>query len=116
PASAATWVCTNTSTATPVIDKGKGLVYLISSDGRLHGLSLGTGEEELQPVEFVPPFSRNWSLNLVNGVLYTTVGRGCGNGVAAAASPARAEGAAGTDNAAGAGGARRGGRGGAPAP
>jgi hypothetical protein len=28
----------------------------------------------------VTPFSRNWSLNLVDGVLYTTVGRGCGNG------------------------------------
>ena len=36
PANAATWVCTNTSTATPVIDKSKGLVYLISADGRLH--------------------------------------------------------------------------------
>src|SRR5207344_2278798 len=81
----ATWVCTNTSTATPVIDKSKGLVYLISSDGRLHGLSLGTGEEELQPVDFVPPFSRNWSLNLIDGVLYTTVGRGCGNGTPPAA-------------------------------
>jgi outer membrane protein assembly factor BamB len=58
PASAATWVCTNTSTATPVIDKSKGLVYLLSADGRLHGLSLGTGEEELQQIDFVPPFSR----------------------------------------------------------
>ena len=105
PANAATWVCTNTSTATPVIDKSKGLVYLISADGRLHGLSLGTGEEELQPVDFVPPFSRNWSLNLVNGVLYTTVGRGCGNGVAPAS---RGAAPAGANAAPAGGGAQRG--------
>jgi outer membrane protein assembly factor BamB len=79
PASAANWVCTNTSTATPVVDKSKGIVYVIGADGRLHGLTLNSGEEELAPVEFVPPYSRNWSLNLIDGVLYTTVGRGCGN-------------------------------------
>jgi outer membrane protein assembly factor BamB len=79
PASAATWICTNTSTATPVVDKSKGIVYVIAADGRLHGLTLSTGDEELAPVEFVPPYSRNWSLNLIDGVLYTTVGRGCGN-------------------------------------
>src|SRR5262249_3634633 len=64
---------------TPVVDRQRGIVYLIASDGRLHGVALQTGNEELTPVEFVPPYSRNWSLNLVNGVLYTTVGRGCGN-------------------------------------
>ena len=79
PSSAANWVCTNTSTATPVIDKSKGIIYLIAADGRLHALTLGNGDEELAPVEFVPPYSRNWSLNLIDGVLYTTVGRGCGN-------------------------------------
>jgi outer membrane protein assembly factor BamB len=79
PANLATWLCTNTSTATPVIDKAKGILYLLSADGRLHSLALGTGQDELPPVEFVAPFSRNWSLNLVDGVLYTTVGRGCGN-------------------------------------
>jgi outer membrane protein assembly factor BamB len=75
------WICTNMSTATPVIDKAKGIIYLIAADGRLHGVDLATGEAKLiPPPEFVTPFSRNWSLNLVDGVLYTTVGRGCGNG------------------------------------
>jgi outer membrane protein assembly factor BamB len=79
PSSAANWVCTNTSTATPVVDKPKGVVYVLSADGRLHTLAIGSGDEELPPMDFVAPFSRNWSMNLVDGVLYTTVGRGCGN-------------------------------------
>jgi outer membrane protein assembly factor BamB len=81
PLSTANWICTNTSAATPVIDKAKGIIYLLAADGRLHGTDLATGEAKvLPPPEFVTPFSRNWSLNLVDGVLYTTVGRGCGNG------------------------------------
>jgi outer membrane protein assembly factor BamB len=81
PSQAANWICTNMSTATPVIDKAASTIYLISADGRLHGLDLATGEPKLfPPPQFVTPFSRNWSLNLVDGVLYTTVGRGCGNG------------------------------------
>ena len=79
PVNAANWVCTNTSTATPVIDKANGLIYLIAADGRLHGMDLTTGQRKLLPPEFVPPYSRNWSLNLIDGVIYTTVGRGCGN-------------------------------------
>jgi outer membrane protein assembly factor BamB len=78
PARQATWLCTNTVTATPVIDKAKGIVYLLTSDGVLHGASLADGEDRIAPVDFTPPFSRNWSLNLIDGVLYTTVGRGCG--------------------------------------
>ena len=81
PLSAANWICTNMSTATPVIDKAKNIIYMLSADGRLHGLDLATGEARLvPPPQFVTPYSRNWSLNLVDGVLYTTVGRGCGNG------------------------------------
>ena len=81
PGNPANWLCTNTSTATPVIDKAGGIIYLIAADGRLHGLDLATGERKMS-AEFVSPYSRNWSLNLVNGSLYTTVGRGCGNGPA----------------------------------
>ncbi len=116
PASAANWICTNTSTATPVVDKQKGILYVIGADGRLHSLAAGTGQDELPPVEFVAPYSRNWSLNLIDGVLYTTVGRGCGNAQAnpasdpAPAAPARAAGAP-----EGGGRQGRGGRG-APAP
>ena len=81
PKSTANWICTNTSTATPVIDKSKNIIYMLAADGRLHGVDLASGEARLvPPPEFVTPFSRNWSLNLVDGVLYTTVGRGCGNG------------------------------------
>lgn len=81
PRNTANWICTNVSTATPVIDKSKAIIYMLAADGRLHGVDLATGEARLvPPPEFVTPFSRNWSLNLVDGVLYTTVGRGCGNG------------------------------------
>jgi outer membrane protein assembly factor BamB len=81
PANPANWICTNTSTATPVIDKSSGTIYMIAADGRLYGMDLATGERKMT-AEFVPPYSRNWSLNLVDGFLYTTVGRGCGNGPA----------------------------------
>jgi len=81
PTSAANWLCTNMSTATPVIDKAASVIYMISADGRLHGLDIATGEARLvPPPEFVTPYSRNWSLNLVCRVLHATVGRGCGNG------------------------------------
>ena len=81
PRSAPNWICTNTSTATPVIDKARSTLYMLASDGRLHAVDLANGEAKLiPPPEFVTPFSRNWSLNLIDGFLYTTVGRGCGNG------------------------------------
>jgi outer membrane protein assembly factor BamB len=104
PRNAANWICTNTSTATPVIDKAKGTLYMIAADGRLHGVDLGTSQPKLiPPPEFVTPFSRNWSLNLIDGVIYTTVGRGCGNGpVPGAPAPSS--------------GATRGGRGPVPSP
>lgn len=78
PPKAADWLCTNTPTATPVIDKADGIIYSLTGDGTLHGLSVADGEDRIPPTPFVTPFSRNWSLNLVDGVLYTTVGRGCG--------------------------------------
>jgi outer membrane protein assembly factor BamB len=93
PATPANWLCTNTSTATPVIDKASGLIYMIAADGRLYGLTLASGDRRMT-AEFVPPYSRNWSLNLVDGVIYTTVGRGCGNSQAPATTPAASEGAA----------------------
>jgi outer membrane protein assembly factor BamB len=79
PKTAANWVCTNTPTATPLIDKPNGIIYVISADGVLHELSITNGEDKMPPTDFVPPYSRNWSLNLIGGVLYSTVGRGCGN-------------------------------------
>jgi outer membrane protein assembly factor BamB len=90
PANPADWICTNTSTATPVIDKTSGILYAIASDGRLHGVDLSSGAPKMAPVDVVPPYSRNWSLNLIDGVLYTTVGRGCGNPSPASARPPEA--------------------------
>src|SRR5439155_10665117 len=79
PPARSSWLCTNISTATPVIDKQKGTIYLLSADGVLHGVSLTDGEDKLPPTDFVPPYARSWSLNLIDGVMYTTVGRGCGS-------------------------------------
>lgn len=70
--------CSNTEQATPVIDKARGVIYFTTSDGKLRGAHLGDGSEALTPIDMVQPFSRNWSLNLVDNVVYTTAGRGCG--------------------------------------
>lgn len=74
--------CSDTEQATPVIDKQKGVIYFTTSDGKLRGLGLSDGAEKLAPMPFVAPFSRNWSLNLVNDVVYTAAGRGCGGDAA----------------------------------
>src|SRR4029453_17747431 len=78
----ATWLCSNTQNATPVIDKRKGIVYLNTSDGKLRGLSLSTGEERMTPTDFVTPFARNWSLNLIDDVIYSPTARGGGGAIA----------------------------------
>jgi outer membrane protein assembly factor BamB len=73
------WLCPNALNATPLIRKQglNVLVYSISSDGKLHTLDIHNGEDKLPPLQFVPPFSKNWSLNLQNGILYTTTSQGC---------------------------------------
>jgi hypothetical protein len=43
-------------------------------------MSLVDGEDRFPPLQFVPPFSKNWSLNIVDGILYTAIGQRC-NGV-----------------------------------
>ena len=82
PVRPATSNCANTEQATPVIDRAAGVIYFTMSDGKLRGLSLAAGDERLTPMPFVAPFSRNWSLNLVQGVVYTAAGRGCGGDAA----------------------------------
>jgi outer membrane protein assembly factor BamB len=76
------WLCPNALNATPVIEKGgRGLgektVHAVSSDGKVHSLNPINGEDRVPPIQFVPPFSKNWSLNLADGVLYTTTSQGC---------------------------------------
>ena len=73
------WLCPNALNATPLIRK-EGLrasVYAIASDGKLHVLNVINGEDRQPPIQFVPPFSKNWSLNLVDNVLYTSTSQGC---------------------------------------
>lgn len=82
PLQTASWLCSNTQNATPVIDKQKGIIYLNTSDGNLRGLSLSTGDERVTPAEFVTPFARNWSLNLIDDVIYSPTARGCGGAIA----------------------------------
>jgi outer membrane protein assembly factor BamB len=74
--------CSNTEQATPIVDKAKGAIYFTTSDGKLRGAKLGDGSEALTPTDMVQPFSRNWSLNLVDNVIYTTAARGCGGSAA----------------------------------
>jgi outer membrane protein assembly factor BamB len=82
PPQIATWLCSNTQNATPVVDKQKGIIYLATSDGKLRGLSLSTGDERMTPADFVTPFARNWSLNLIDDVIYSPTARGCGGAIA----------------------------------
>ncbi len=72
------WLCPQGINATPTIDRNTETIYTLAVDGRLYGLDLGTGNIKFGPIQFVPPFSKNWSLNLVNGVIYTSLSQGCG--------------------------------------
>lgn len=72
------FLCPNAINATPVIDRRQNLIFAIANDGRLFGLDLGTGLIRFGPFQFVPPFSKSWSLNLTNGFIYTTTSQGCG--------------------------------------
>jgi hypothetical protein len=71
--------CPNTQNATPVIDKEAGIIYASMSDGKLRGLSLLDGTERMPPADFTTPFARNWSLNLIDGIIYSPTARGCAN-------------------------------------
>ncbi len=77
PLRAATWLCPNTVNDTPVIDKQNGIIFLITSDGKLRALNLSDGTDRMKPTGMVEPFARAWSLNLIDNVVYTTSGRGC---------------------------------------
>jgi hypothetical protein len=76
-----TFLCPNGITATPVIDKSTDSLYVIAGNGALYGLDLGSGAVRYGPVQLVAPYSKSWSLNLVDGVLYTVLTQGCGAGL-----------------------------------
>lgn len=78
----ARWLCPNALNATPVIQTGgisprDRTILALASDGKLHALNIVNGEDRMAPVAFVPAFSKNWSLNLIDGVLYTATSQGC---------------------------------------
>jgi outer membrane protein assembly factor BamB len=78
PQRAPNWLCPKTANAAPVIDKQNNVVYFLTGDGKLRSASLSDGAERLAPLEIVPPFTRDWALNLIDNVIYTTSARGCG--------------------------------------
>ena len=71
--------CPHTQNATPVIDKASGIIYVSTSDGKLRGFSIADGEDRIPALQFTEPFARNWSLQLVDGVIYAPTARGCLN-------------------------------------
>lgn len=75
------FLCPNGITAAPVIDKSTNTLYVIASNGALYGLDLGGGRVRYGPVQFVHAFSKSTALNLVDGVIYTTLAQGCGGAV-----------------------------------
>lgn len=72
------YLCPNTPNATPVIDREHQMVYTLAADGRLYGLDLATGTVKFGPFALIPPFAKAWSLNLRDGVIYTTTSQACG--------------------------------------
>ncbi len=79
PAQAAYAFCPNNMNATPVIDKQSGVLYFLPTDGKLRGVSITDGEDRFPATSIVPTFTRNFSLNLVDGLIYTGTTRGCQN-------------------------------------
>lgn len=82
------YFCPDALNDTPVIGTGKPgpTAYVISIDGKLHALNVINGEDRFPPAQFVPAYSKNWSLNLAGDVVYTTISQNCHrlkNGVAA---------------------------------
>ncbi len=74
------YFCPDALNDTPAIQNGKAgvTVYVISVDGKLHALNIVNGEDRFPPRQFVPPYSKNWSLNIVGDYVYTTTSQGCG--------------------------------------
>jgi outer membrane protein assembly factor BamB len=81
PPLAPTGNCPNNMNATPVIDRQNGILYFLPNDGKIRGVSLSNGEDRFPATSIVPPYSRNFSLNLSDGRIFTATARGCANAV-----------------------------------
>jgi hypothetical protein len=57
---------------------GKYIIYAAAWDGRLHQLNAADGEELAPPSKFMPSNGKPYALSLVNNVIYTHSGQGCG--------------------------------------
>src|SRR5581483_10448969 len=79
PPNPATNNCPNNMNATPFVDKANGIIYILPNDGKLRGLALGDGSEKFPATRLLPHYTRNFSLNVINGTLFTGATRGCGN-------------------------------------
>lgn len=76
---AASGNCPNNMNATPVVDKSTGILYFLPNDGKLRGVNLTDGEDRFPATSIVPPYTRNFSLNMIDGVIFTSTARGCQN-------------------------------------
>jgi outer membrane protein assembly factor BamB len=76
------FICTNALSATPVvspIDAPVRRLYVLTSDGYLRTIDLSTGAESDPPIQVLSlPYGKPYGLNLVNNVIYTVTGQGCG--------------------------------------
>lgn len=76
------FICTNALSATPVITPAgakERILYVITTDGYLHMLDPATGDDKEAPVMMLPAvYGKPYGLNLVNGVVFTITGQGCG--------------------------------------
>ncbi len=79
------WLCPNALNDTPVIDAARQRLFIIAADGRLHTVALADGTEIGKPFRFVPAYSKMWSLNYVDGTLYTSISQGCAGAVSGVA-------------------------------
>jgi outer membrane protein assembly factor BamB len=75
------FICNNALTATPVVTPAgaaRRFVYVLTNDGYLHTLEVGTGNEAEPPIQMLPGvYGKGYGLNLVNHVVYTVSGQGC---------------------------------------
>ncbi len=75
------YFCPDALNDTPLITQSQTgpTVYVISIDGKLHALNLVNGEDRFPPKQFVPAYSKNWSLNSFGNFIYTSTSQGCGH-------------------------------------
>lgn len=77
------WLCPNAQNATPAVNHWEdkhlpnNTVFALASDGKLHGLNVNDGEDKFPPTQFTPPYGKPWSLNIHDGVIYTTTSQDC---------------------------------------